>query len=48
MFDSISHHVAGIGHPHREVEWAGRMRELGHDGELFLLFEEGSGGLAGS
>ena len=34
--------------PHHEVEWEGRMRELGYDGELFLLFEEGSGGLAGS
>ena len=27
--------------PHHEVEWARRMRELGYDGELFLLFEEG-------
>ena len=33
--------------PHHEVEWAGRMRELGYDGELFLLFEEGRGGLYG-
>ena len=48
MFDPISLGVAGIGHPHHEVEWAGQMRELGYDGELFLLFEEGSGGLAGS
>lgn len=24
--------------PHDEVEWAGRMRELGYDGELFLLY----------
>ena len=31
--------------PHNEVEWARRMRELGYDGELFLLFEEGRGGL---
>ena len=31
--------------PHHEVEWARRMRELGYDGELFLLFEEGRGGL---
>jgi hypothetical protein len=30
--------------PHHEVEWARRMRELGYDGELFLLFEEGPGG----
>ena len=29
--------------PHDGVEWAGRMRELGYDGELFLLFEEGRG-----
>ena len=34
--------------PHHEVEWARRMRELGYDGELFLLFEEGRGGLYGS
>ena len=33
--------------PHDEVEWARRMRELGYDGELFLLFEEGRGGLYG-
>ena len=33
--------------PHHEVEWARRMRELGYDGELFLLFEEGRGGLYG-
>lgn len=32
---------------HHEVEWARRMRELGYDGELFLLFEEGRGGLYG-
>ena len=31
--------------PHHEVEWARRMRDLGYDGELFLLFEEGRGGL---
>ena len=31
--------------PHHEVEWARRMRELGYNGELFLLFEEGRGGL---
>ena len=31
--------------PHHEVEWARRMRELRYDGELFLLFEEGRGGL---
>ena len=30
-----------------EVEWARLMRELGYDGELFLLFEEGRGGLYG-
>lgn len=29
--------------PHHEVEWARRMRNLGYDGELFLLFEEGRG-----
>ena len=34
--------------PHHEVEWARRMRKLGYDGELFLLFEEGRGGLYGS
>ena len=33
--------------PQDEVEWARRMRELGYDGELFLLFEEGRGGLYG-
>ena len=33
--------------PHHEVEWARRTRELGYDGELFLLFEEGRGGLYG-
>lgn len=33
--------------PHHEVAWARRMRELGYDGELFLLFEEGRGGLYG-
>ena len=33
--------------PADEVEWAGRMRALGYDGELFLLFEEGRGGLYG-
>ena len=27
--------------PADEVEWAYMMRELGYDGELFLLFEEG-------
>ena len=26
-------------------QWAYMMRELGYDGELFLLFEEGRGGL---
>ena len=31
--------------PADEVEWAGLMRELGYDGELFLRFEEGNGGL---
>ena len=31
--------------PHNEVEWAYMMRELGYEGELFLLFEEGRGGL---
>ena len=31
--------------PADEVEWAYMMRELGYDGELFLLFEEGRGGL---
>lgn len=31
--------------PNHEVEWANRMRELGYEGELFLLFEEGRGGL---
>ncbi len=31
--------------PHHEVEWARRMREQGYDGELFILFEEGLGGL---
>ena len=31
--------------PADEVEWARLMRELGYDGELFLLFEEGRGGL---
>ena len=33
--------------PKRDVEWARLMRELGYDGELFLLFEEGRGGLYG-
>ena len=33
--------------PADEVEWASLMRELGYDGELFLLFEEGRGGLYG-
>lgn len=33
--------------PHDEAEWARRMRDLGYDGELFLLFEEGRGGLCG-
>ena len=33
--------------PHDEVEWARRMRELGYEGELYLLFEEGRGGLYG-
>jgi predicted nucleic acid-binding Zn-ribbon protein len=31
--------------PADEVDWAFMMRELGHEGELFLLFEEGNGGL---
>ena len=31
--------------PHDEVEWARRMRGLGYEGELFLRFEEGNGGL---
>ncbi len=31
--------------PHHEVVWARRMRDLGYEGELFLLFEEGNGGL---
>lgn len=26
--------------PHHEVEWAHMMRELGYEGELFLLYEE--------
>ena len=34
--------------PHHEVEWARKMRELGYNGELFLLFEEGRGGLYGT
>lgn len=34
--------------PADEVEWAGRMRALGYGGELFLLFEEGRGGLYGT
>ena len=34
--------------PADEVEWAYMMRELGYEGELFLLFEEGHGGLYGS
>ena len=33
--------------PHHEVEWAQTMRKLGYEGELFLLFEEGRGGLYG-
>ena len=33
--------------PADEVEWAYMMRELGYEGELFLLFEEGRGGLYG-
>ena len=31
--------------PADEVDWAYMTRELGYDGELFLLFEEGRGGL---
>ena len=31
--------------PADEVDWAYMMRELGYDGELFLLFGEGRGGL---
>ena len=31
--------------PTDEVDWAHMMRELGYEGELFLLFEEGNGGL---
>ena len=31
--------------PHNELEWAEMVRELGYDGELFLIFEEGNGGL---
>lgn len=31
--------------PADEVEWASLMRDLGYEGELFLLFEEGRGGL---
>ena len=31
--------------PADEVDWAYMMRELEYDGELFLLFEEGRGGL---
>ena len=34
--------------PADEVDRAYIMRELGYDGELFLLFEEGRGGLYGS
>ena len=33
--------------PVDEVEWASLMRELGYEGEVFLLFEEGRGGLYG-
>ena len=33
--------------PADEVDWAYMMRELGYDGELFLVFEEGRGGLYG-
>ena len=31
--------------PADEVEWSYMMLELGYEGELFLLFEEGRGGL---
>ncbi|WP_413405875.1 MULTISPECIES: hypothetical protein [unclassified Synechococcus] len=31
--------------PEDEVEWASLMRELGFEGDLFLRFEEGNGGL---
>ena len=31
--------------PADEVEWSYMMFELGYEGELFLLFEEGRGGL---
>ena len=31
--------------PSDEVAWASLMRDLGYEGELFLLFEEGRGGL---
>ena len=34
--------------PADKVEWAYMMRELGYNSELFLLFEEGRGGLYGS
>ena len=34
--------------PADEVEWAYTIRELGYNSELFLLFEEGRGGLYGS
>ena len=31
--------------PDDEMHWPYMMRGLGHEGELFLLFEEGPGGL---
>ena len=31
--------------PHDEAAWSYLMRELGYEGELFLRFEEGTGGL---
>ncbi len=31
--------------PHHEDEWASRMGEMGYDGELYPLPEEGRGNL---
>ena len=47
--DSFENYSKGDNYePHDEAAWSYLMRELGYEGELFLLFEEGRGGLYGS
>ena len=46
--DSFENYSKGDNYePLDEAAWSYLMRELGYDGKLFLLFEEGRGGLYG-